>query len=1399
MAYTREQFQQFAETELAEPRSDLTGLALGVGLPAAAIAAGFARTRSGERVWSHYYKFFRRMEGALPMGIGATFRPTEIISPLAAPRVFSLRPEEHAELFKAAGWRDYLSRVTGKRVGELEQLGAFGKGIEWEKTGNTLGTLRIAGGGPTLADNIGALSTGPRRTGGILEYFARVLGSKKSEFFRGLSEVGDDLRPAWMPIGAGGGSPLKLAGQFGYSLFSSAMGRMNLLLQSPFDLEVMEEAAKRVPLLGRIKLGVKPGTGLQMLGRYAGKGAVILGAYHGLKYADYLAREYGPIGGVPAGAAVGAAAGLAFGLKAGMPKRYAAVGAVAGAALGMFGLGPMSGAAAAYSSGRVTQAQVSKTTGLGEGARRTEDFFPGLTKPTTLVAAAGIGLLLGGIREWGQRLKLARAVGRPKGQPISAEPARDVYEYVEAAVSKRREKLHKLHAGRAAKQTGALKFLSEIKARWHGGYRGKTFKPAGAGRYAALGAAAFMALSAGGSLLAEDYAGAGLMAGAGAAAAVAYGKKGGVAAALALALPFLLREKEDPEKLKRIYAGEEKVPIKAGRWWELGRTPYEGGRPYFRPHRVAMLRSGAHEAALYGSEKAYWKTDPLLHPLRFLASPYEREKLMWEQGYKFPVSKTPFEDFPVIGPVLAATIGRAIKPARLLGKEEWIPEREEPAPEGWAELPRPEPIMRTGVKGTIGEQAYRLTELAGLPGFAFQSIKERITGNESFFPEDQYATPSIVSGIEPAWWSSEMGGMALLSEGIRRYIPHRRTDVEYRNPLPSDLPSWLPGADSGYFLDFSSAEVYSKIKEPWARLPGAGLAALNPELKGVAPEEYPAHWRFKVLADLAPWSKEYGEYNKLMSQMQSEGRLTTDQLLDIQRVRNQVTQTKRAKEFQQYRYDSEAIEKVRVGITSEVEPGVYLTDTFGSAPISLAGIDTSRASLANIAMREEASLTAERAMEVANRKRGQISDYLREHIYPGAEIDVYVHRDPSALMERGPSGMPEVKAIASVGGQNLNRALVEEGLAESMAAGEALDPMMATSGVQRSFGRFWENLAHGAETPLESFSPLAPVSKFVHQRTALEEYQRSEVYGRNVALWQKPIAHFLAPGFSTTAFWAGWKGLPREVRERYMVEEYFDRLEYMKWKRAESTYRAKGEGDLAARYASRAARTMTGVDKFSPMSARLALPAKERAYFKEFVETPTAAERREISRIVSPQMGEILHAQWARRASEASQMRVEAGIGNRIDLQSGTRFDAIRDPQGELNRRADTQQAMEEMPVPGPAWVGWDPNADVEDYKVKTIMDRDMDLSGFGLWDSDVRRAERRPWTTPISASFEEDGGEVLSSTAIRRRFNRVMMRQGSRPPSVSATGSGHRRFNIDVPGYDRLDRYMRDPSIMQF
>jgi hypothetical protein len=100
-------------------------------------------------------------------------------------------------------------------------------------------------------------------------------------------------------------------------------------------------------------------------------------------------------------------------------------------------------------------------------------------------------------------------------------------------------------------------------------------------------------------------------------------------------------------------------------------------------------------------------------------------------------------------------------------------------------------------------------------------------------------------------------------------------------------PSWMPGDD--YYTNFRVGDPYIKVDQGFARLPGAGYAALHPELKDVDPEDYPDINKMAILADVAPYSREYNTY-RLKVGKQAQG--NTELQIEYEKILDRVRQTK---------------------------------------------------------------------------------------------------------------------------------------------------------------------------------------------------------------------------------------------------------------------------------------------------------------------------------------------------------------------------------------------------------------------------------------------------------------------------------------------------------------------------
>jgi hypothetical protein len=73
------------------------------------------------------------------------------------------------------------------------------------------------------------------------------------------------------------------------------------------------------------------------------------------------------------------------------------------------------------------------------------------------------------------------------------------------------------------------------------------------------------------------------------------------------------------------------------------------------------------------------------------------------------------------------------------------------------------------------------------------------------------------------------------------------------------------------------------------RLSGDSYEAIHPELKGVNPEDYPDINKLSILADVAPYSREYNIFRQAVA---SQSEDNTEMRIEYERILERVRQTK---------------------------------------------------------------------------------------------------------------------------------------------------------------------------------------------------------------------------------------------------------------------------------------------------------------------------------------------------------------------------------------------------------------------------------------------------------------------------------------------------------------------------
>lgn len=896
------------------------------------------------------------------------------------------------------------------------------------------------------------------------------------------------------------------------------------------------------------------------------------------------------------------------------------------------------GAASLWVKANMLAAETSQVTGWHAYKTKQEELFPGSTSLSRLAAFPIMGALAGASIGWGRRV-LHTAVAQGQGMSL-----------VEAS-----------------------QFGRTMASEWSGaifGPLGKIFDKIPGLR----GRAPFSALVTAGAV-----------------------------AGLALISPFLpgaLAPEHTPEELQAIYSGEEEVAIRKGRWWELGRTAWEGENvSYYAPHWYPRMRWQAKERMLWGEDWDQISEWEKFYKREFT---YELEHLHYEDR-PYPQTATALEDVPLIGPILGATIGQFIKPSVRMHTEEWVrpqltwaeggdssagpddklvlKEAYVPLPSRFGQsaqttlgqLPEGRPISPYDISQVAGEQIYRLSEMVGLPGFTTSAIKEQLTGSQDWFDEErQIETSRRMFGAERGFWEEELGGMFGTNEAFRRLYPHRRRQIPLYNPLKNTMPEWLPGPGERS-EDFLSGDPYSKIPLGEIRLPGEGYALRYPELKGVDPSDYPLIHRFKILGNVAPFSS---KFKTALSQVQAalqRNELTDEQIAIYERTMQQVQDIRQRKDFNRHNY---------------LEP--YANDHSSFESNVLAEINKAKA-----------------------------------------------------------EKQPDKGLIASI------------------------------------FGSYWEWIAHNAETPIEQITPLAPSAKLVHMRDPVEDYERTQLYGNQMAFWQNPIEDFAKPFMSSVARSSGWTGIPSDVQQVRDLEEYFDILKYVKYHKLATEAIIEGDIDAAKNFMRQRSQTLFGLNPYTRSAGNIfsALPRRERDYFSAFLDADTSGEKARILEMIPENERMLYVAQWQLGYSSDVKDAVRDGVisgamaekaaeqAQLIDAQSRTEGvptsqDLYREYlEGKLSgesyadwyrRTKLIARRLNELGrnLPGPDWVGFHPHVDLEDIKLKLVQNLGEDMHSYDLWPEQERALRYKPYIN--NQALEELQQPAFTEHEMRDRLDSV-------------------------------------------
>jgi hypothetical protein len=188
------------------------------------------------------------------------------------------------------------------------------------------------------------------------------------------------------------------------------------------------------------------------------------------------------------------------------------------------------------------------------------------------------------------------------------------------------------------------------------------------------------------------------------------------------------------------------------------------------------------------------------------------------------------------------------------------------------------------------------------------------------------------------------------TEPFRRFVQHE-TFSPQANEIRNTAASWLPGDD--YYTNFHNGDPFIKIDEGYARLPGAGYAALHPELKDVDPEDYPDIHKMSILADVAPYSREYHTFRQKVSQ-QAQG--NTELEIEYEKILTRVKQTRESVIRMNDRHFTEPVDEIS-GTVDEVSAGGITLNEFPGRRFQFSSVSTSAADMSARILGEKNNMT----------------------------------------------------------------------------------------------------------------------------------------------------------------------------------------------------------------------------------------------------------------------------------------------------------------------------------------------------------------------------------------------------------------------------------------------------------
>ena len=334
------------------------------------------------------------------------------------------------------------------------------------------------------------------------------------------------------------------------------------------------------------------------------------------------------------------------------------------------------------------------------------------------------------------------------------------------------------------------------------------------------------------------------------------------------------------------------------------------------------------------------------------------------------------------------------------------------------------------------------------------------------------ATAADIDSPFRTFWDSGFAGFSLFGTGevmeiSRRFMPDFKRGSRI-NPLMNTMPDWLPER-------YRFGDPFTAVPKGEMRMPGEGYESLN-ELHPDQFGEYGAFDRFKILADIAPYSPEYKVWKQIAQKTVMDPKLKEE----MKSIKERASQQGKQHEFYDYKFLGRDLDYQSVTVTEVLERGKF--KIYGSDAIyKLAGVKLK-----------------------SSKDGASTQEILNQYIHAGQALTIAV--DSNEHYRSNNDTDHSVNAAVFIDGENLSTKLLEEGIAEKRKGDTSSAAVLGKyTQFQRMRGQVYEFFAH-LDLPLIH-------DRWMRVRSPLESYRAEQVYGTPYQTWSAPIDTFLKPAY----------------------------------------------------------------------------------------------------------------------------------------------------------------------------------------------------------------------------------------------------------------------------------------------